>query len=54
MGAEFAKLAREASSANLGHEEFLLKLTELEVAARQSNALSARMKAAGFPADLHL
>jgi DNA replication protein DnaC len=54
MGAEFAKLAREASSANLGHEEFLLKLTELEVAARQSNALSARMKAAGFPAGKDL
>jgi len=46
---EFEKLAREAADANTGYREYLLQLTELEVAARQSNALAARIKRAGFP-----
>ena len=49
MGAEFAKLAREASSANEDYEQYLLRLTELEVAARSANAMKARIKQAGFP-----
>jgi DNA replication protein DnaC len=48
MGAEFGKLAREAA-ANEGYEQYLLRLTELEVAARASNAVQARIRAAGFP-----
>jgi DNA replication protein DnaC len=38
MGAEFEKLAREAAAADEGYERYLLRLTELEVAARASNA----------------
>lgn len=49
MGAEFAKLAREAAEQEQGHEEYLLRLTELEVATRSSNALAARIAQAGFP-----
>jgi len=49
MGAEFAKLAREAADANEDYEQYLLRLTELEVAARASNAVQARTRAAGFP-----
>jgi DNA replication protein DnaC len=47
--AEFEKLAREAGAANEGYEQYLLRLTELEVAARSTNALAARIRAAGFP-----
>ena len=32
--AEFEKLAREAADAHEGYEQYLLRLTELEVAAR--------------------
>src|SRR5437773_1956384 len=49
MSAEFEKLAREAANANEGYEQYLLRLSELEVAARTSNALRARIKQAGFP-----
>src|SRR3989440_1315940 len=49
MGAEFEKLAREAAAANEGHEQYLLRLTELEAAARASNAVQARIRAADFP-----
>jgi DNA replication protein DnaC len=49
MHSEFAKLAREAAAANQGYEHYLLGLTELEIAARQSNAVAARIKRAGFP-----
>jgi DNA replication protein DnaC len=49
MVAEFEKLAREASAANEGYEQYLLRLTELEVAARSANAVQARIRAAGFP-----
>ena len=54
MGAEFAKLAREASSANEDYEQYLLRLTELEVAARSANALKARIQQAGFPVQKDL
>jgi len=49
ISAECEKLAREATEANEGYETYLLRLTELEVASRQANALQARIKAAGFP-----
>jgi DNA replication protein DnaC len=49
MHAEFDKLAREAAAANEDYEQYLLRLTELEVAARASNAVQARIRAAGFP-----
>jgi DNA replication protein DnaC len=49
MGAEYEKLAREAADANEDYEQYLLRLTELEIAARASNAVQARIRAAGFP-----
>ena len=49
MIAEFEKLAREAAEANEGYAQYLLRLTELEVAARAANALRARIKQASFP-----
>jgi DNA replication protein DnaC len=49
MLAEFAKLAREAASSNEDYLEYLLRLTELELATRSSNALASRIKQAGFP-----
>jgi DNA replication protein DnaC len=48
MLAEFDKLAREAAEGQQTFEEYLLRLTELEVAARAANALSHRIKQAGF------
>src|SRR5438445_6908845 len=49
MLAEFEKLAREAAAANETFAQYLLRLTELEVAARSANAVRARIRAAGFP-----
>jgi len=49
MLAEHDKLAREAAASNQNYEEYLLRLTELEVAARAANALASRIKQAGFP-----
>ena len=49
MLAEYAKLSREAADADEGYDQYLLRLTELEVAARSANALAARIRAAGFP-----
>ena len=51
MHAEFEKLGREAAQANQTYEDYLLRLTELEVAARSSNALKARIKNASFPVE---
>ena len=47
--AEFEKLAREAATANESYEQYFLRLTELEVAARATNVLKARIKQAAFP-----
>jgi DNA replication protein DnaC len=47
--AEFEKLARETAAANEGYVQYLLRLTELELAARGANALATRIRAAGFP-----
>jgi DNA replication protein DnaC len=49
MAAEFEKLAREAASANESYEQYMLRLTELEVAARGANAVQARIRLADFP-----
>lgn len=54
MHAEFEKLAREAASANQTFEQYLLRLTELEVTARASNALASRIKQAQFPVEKDL
>jgi len=48
--AEYEALAREAAQANENYEQYLLRLTELEVAARTANVLKARIKQASFPA----
>jgi DNA replication protein DnaC len=54
MLAEHARLAREAADAGEGYQAYLLKLCELELAQRCSNAMAARIKAAGFPAEKDL
>jgi DNA replication protein DnaC len=48
--AEFEALARQAAAGNETYPQYLLRLTELEVAARSANVLKARIKAASFPA----
>jgi DNA replication protein DnaC len=48
MLAEFDKLAREAAEGQQTFEQYLLRLTELEVSARAANALTNRIKQAGF------
>jgi DNA replication protein DnaC len=50
MHAEFEALAREAATANENYQQYLLRLTELEVTARAANVLKARIKQATFPA----
>ncbi|HZY88089.1 MAG TPA: IS21-like element helper ATPase IstB [Gemmataceae bacterium] len=49
MLAECEKLAREAVANSQPYEDYLLRLTEQEVAARSANALAARIRAAAFP-----
>jgi DNA replication protein DnaC len=49
MLAEFEKLAREAATANETFTQYLLRLTELELAARAGHAVQARVRQAGFP-----
>jgi DNA replication protein DnaC len=49
MLAEWEKLAREAADHDEPYDAYLLRLTELEVAARSANAMAARIRAAGFP-----
>ena len=51
MGREFEKLARDAASGNQTFAQFLLRLTELELAARATNAVATRIKDAGFPVE---
>ncbi|GAF94904.1 unnamed protein product, partial [marine sediment metagenome] len=50
MKVEYDKLAKEASCENATYEQYLLRLTELEVATRTANALKNRIKQATFPA----
>lgn len=49
MLAEFDKLAREAAQNNQSFEDYLLRLTEMEVATRAANALANRIRQASFP-----
>jgi DNA replication protein DnaC len=49
MKAEFEQLSREAASSNQTFEQYLLRLTELEVSARASNTLNQRIRQAQFP-----
>ena len=44
-------MAQEAASSNQTFEQYLLQLTELEVAARSTNALTSRIKQAQFPVE---
>jgi hypothetical protein len=48
MSVEFEKLGREAAAANEDYEQYLLRLTELELSTRASNALATRIRTAGF------
>jgi DNA replication protein DnaC len=47
--AEHQKLATEAASTNQDYLTYLLRLTELELATRSSNALQTRIRSASFP-----
>jgi DNA replication protein DnaC len=49
ISAEFEKVAREAATSNQDYEQYLLSLTELEVASRSANALQTRICNASFP-----
>lgn len=49
MLAEYEKLSREAADADESYDAYLLRLSELELATRAGNALTARIKAASFP-----
>lgn len=49
MLAEHDKLAREATARGEPYDAHLVRLTELEVAARTANAVAARIRAAGVP-----
>jgi DNA replication protein DnaC len=51
---EHVSLAKEASNENVSYTQYLLKLTELEVTTRLSNALARRIKQAGFPVEKDL
>jgi uncharacterized protein involved in exopolysaccharide biosynthesis len=46
MGAEFEKLARDAAATNQTFVQFLLRLTELELATRAANTVATRIKQA--------
>jgi DNA replication protein DnaC len=49
MSREFERLARDAAATNSNYFEFLLRLTESEVATRAAGAVSRRIKDARFP-----
>ncbi len=49
MGQEFEKLARDAAATNQNFFQFLLRLTETELATRAANAIATRIKNAEFP-----
>ena len=51
MGREFETLARDAAATNQTFAQFLLRLTELELASRAANAVATRIKNAGFPVE---
>ena len=49
MSREFERLARDAAATNSNYFEFLLRLTEAELATRAAAAVSRRIKDAKFP-----
>jgi DNA replication protein DnaC len=49
MAQELESLSREAVASNQTFEQFLLRLTEIELAGRAANALRSRVKQAAFP-----
>ena len=51
MGREFEKWARDAAATNQTFAQFLLRLTEIELAARAANAVATRIKNAEFPVE---
>jgi DNA replication protein DnaC len=51
MGREFETLARDAAATNQTFAQFLLRLTEMELAARAANAVTTRIRDAGFPVE---
>src|SRR5438132_410865 len=51
MSQEFETLARDAAAANQTFAQFLLRLTEAELAARAANAVATRIKNADFPVE---
>ncbi len=52
--AEHEKLAREATVSGGSYAEYLLRLTELEVANRSANAIASRIRQAMFPVHKEL
>jgi DNA replication protein DnaC len=51
MGREFETTARDAAAGNQTFTQFLLRLTELELAARAAHAVATRIKNADFPVE---
>ena len=51
MGREFETLLRDAAATNQTFTQFLLRLTELELATRAANAVVTRIKNAEFPVE---
>jgi DNA replication protein DnaC len=49
MGREFERLARDAAATNQNFLQFLLGLTENELATRDANAIATRIRNAEFP-----
>src|SRR5271157_4363673 len=49
MGQEFEMVARDAAATNQNFFQFLLRLTETELATRAANAIATRIKNAEFP-----
>jgi DNA replication protein DnaC len=50
MLAQYAEVARQCTQSDASYEEFLERLAEREVAARQAKATEQRLRQAGFPA----
>jgi DNA replication protein DnaC len=49
MVEHYEPLAREAARDRLGHEEYLARLTDIELAARYERSVARRIKRAAFP-----
>jgi DNA replication protein DnaC len=49
MGSDFERLARDAAVTNQNFFQFLLGLTQVELATRAANTIATRIKNAGFP-----